>query len=110
MADLQEAVKKFASDLGAKVETFIADAENLEVKTYTTTTEGEDVLRAFTSVSFDGDTTVKVPVAEGGEINRAIWDLHQTMVQQAMANRVSMIESLGKAASTALQAVGIASE
>ena len=110
MANLQDAVKKFASDLAVKVETFIADIENLEVSTYTTSPDGEDTLRAFTSVSFDGDTTVKVPVGEGGEISKAIWDLHQAMVQQAMANRVSMIESLGKAASTALGAVGLASE
>ena len=110
MANLQEAVKKFASDLGAKVETFMSDVENLEVSTYTTTTDGVDTLRALTSVSFDGDTKIKVPVGEGGEINKVIWDLHQATVQQAMANRVAMIESVGKAAATALSALGITGE
>lgn len=65
----------------------------------------QDAVKKFAS-----DLAVKVPVGEGGGISKAIWDLHQAMVQQAMANRVSMIESLGRAASTALGAVGLASE
>ena len=126
MADLQEAVKKFASDLGEKVESFISDVSELEVRTYTTPadqaetfikgqadfaevlTEGKASLRAYTSVSFDGDTTVWVPTDASAEVNRGVWDLHQVIVEQAMANRTAMIETVGKAATSALKALGTA--
>jgi hypothetical protein len=110
MAELRDAVKKFSSDLAKKVEGFIADVENLEVNTYTTTTDGQEVLRAHTSVSFDGDMTVKVPLGEASEINTPLWELHQAMVQQAMINRAEMIAAVGEAAASALRALGIASE
>ena len=124
MADLQEAIKKFASDLGAKVESFISDVSELEVRTYSTPadqvetfvkgqadftevlTEGKASLRAYTSVSFDGDTTVWVPTDAAGQVNTQMWDLHQVIVEQAMANRTEMIEAVGKAATAALRALG----
>lgn len=106
MANLQEAVKKFASDLAVKVESFIADVEELEVRTYTTSVSGQDTLRALTTVSFDGDTVVKVPLDESGEMNKWVWELHQAMVQQAMTNRSKMIEAIGNAATAALKALG----
>jgi hypothetical protein len=109
MAELQDAVKKFARDLAAKVESFISDIETLEVSTYTTSA-GQETLCAYTSVAFDGDTTVKVPLEAGGEVNRAVWELHQAIVQQAMANRATMIQSIGEAAASALKALGIAGE
>lgn len=123
MADLQEAVKKFASDLADKMNTFMTDIGTLEVRTYTTPadqvatevkgkadfanilTEGKAVLRAYTSVAFDGDTTVWAPVDAAGEINVPVWNLHQVMVQQALENRAAMIKSLGEAAATALKAL-----
>lgn len=130
MADvtLQDAVKNFASDLAEKVNTFIQDVSELEVRTYTTPadqaetfvkgqadfaeilTEGKASLRAYTSVSFDGDTTVWAPTDAAGQINKPVWDLHQAIVEQAMANRTTMIEAMGKAASSALKALGAASE
>jgi hypothetical protein len=110
MAELRDAVKKFSSDLAEKVESFIADVEMLEVNTYTTAADGNETLRAHTSVSFDGDTTVKVPIGEGSEVSIALWELHQSIVQQAMANRAAMIQSLGEAAASALKALGIAGE
>jgi hypothetical protein len=124
MADLNEAIKKFASDLGSKVESFIEDVSELEVRTFTTPadqaetfikgqadfaeimTEGKVSLRAYTGVSFDGDTTVWVPVDASGAIDRGVWDLHQSIVEQAMANRTKMIEAVGKAAKSALEALG----
>jgi hypothetical protein len=122
MADLQEAVKKFASDLGDKIENFIGDVSSLEVRTYTTPAdqvetffesetelrdliEAKAALRAYTSVSFDGDTTIWIPTEETGEVNTAVWNLHQTIVEQAMANRTAMIEAVGKAAKSALNAL-----
>jgi len=123
MANLQEAVKKFSSDLGDKVENFISDVSELQVRTYTTPadqaetfvkgqadfaqilTEGKASLRAYTSVSFDGDTTIWVPTDESGQIDKSMWDLHQITVEQAMANRTKMIEAVGKAATAALAAL-----
>jgi len=124
---LQDAVKKFAGDLAKKVNSFITDVSELEVRTYTTPadqvesfvkgqadfteilTEGKVALRAYTKVSFDGDTTVWAPTDASGEVNKSVWELHQATVQQAMTNRTAMIESVGKAASSALKALGMAS-
>lgn len=128
MADLQEAVKKFASDLGEKVNSFISDVSELEVRTYTTPadqvetfvkgqadfaeilTEGKVALRAYTSVAFDGDTTVWVPTDVAGQVSKPVWDVHQAIVEQAMANRAAMIEAVGKAAAAALRALGATGE
>lgn len=127
MANLQEAVKKFANDLGDKVESFISDVSELEVRTYTTPadqaeafvkgqadfaeilTEGKASLRAYTSVAFDGDTTVWVPTDASGQVDKSMWNLHQVIVEQAMANRTNMIEAVGKAATAALSALGATS-
>ena len=123
MTDLNEAVKKFASDLGTKVESFIEDVSELEVRTFTTPadqaetfvkgqadfaeilTEGKASLRAYTGVSFDGDTTVWVPTDASGAVDREVWGLHQSIVEQAMANRTKMIEAVGKAAKATLSAL-----
>ena len=125
---LHDAVKKFASDLAEKVNTFVKDISELEVRTYTTPadqvetfikgqadfteilTDGKVALRAYTRVSFDGDTTVWVPTDASGEVNKSVWELHEAIVQQAIANRTDMIESVSKAASSALKALGLASE
>ena len=122
MADitLQEAVKKFAADLAQTVNTFIDDVSSLEVRTYTTPVDqaetfiaqgGADVavLQAYTRIAFDGDTTICVPTGEGGEINQAVWGLHQATVQQAMDNRTKMVQAVGEAAASALKALGMAS-
>jgi hypothetical protein len=124
---LQDAVKKFASDLAEKVNTFITDISELEVRTYTTPadqieipitgqvnfsdvmTEGKVALRAYTRVSFDGDTTVWAPMEASGEVNRSVWELHQSIVQQALRNRADMIQAIGDASASALKALGIAS-
>jgi hypothetical protein len=125
---LQDAVKKFASDLAAKVNTFVADIADLEVYTFTTppdqaatifkgpadianlSTEAKAALRAYTKVSFDGDTVVWVPTSASGEVDKSVWELHQAVVQQAMANRKAMIQSVGEAAASALSALRKASE
>ena len=122
MADitLQEAVKKFAADLAKTVNTFVDDVSSLEVRTYTTPADqaetfiaqgGADkgVLQAYTRIAFDGDTTTCVPTDEGGEINQAVWSIHQTTVQQSMDNRAKMVQAVGEAAASALKALGMAS-
>jgi hypothetical protein len=120
MSELQDAVKKYASDLAAKMNSFMEDISTLEVRTYTTPadqvptdlsgdkikTEGKAVLRAYTTIGLDGDTTVLAPTDAAGEVNAAIWELHQTMVQQALDNRATMIKTMGDAAAAALKALG----
>jgi hypothetical protein len=123
--NLVDAVKKFAADLAEKIDTFVDDASELEVRTYTTPpdqvaillqnradlkTEGQVVLRAYTRVAFDGDMSVCVPQDASGETNKAVWDLHQSIVEQAMANRATMIKAVGEAASSALKALGLANQ
>ena len=130
MADvtLQEAVQNFAGKLAATVNTFVEDVSNLEVRTYTTPadqvetfvkgkadfaeilTEGKAILRAFTRIAFDGDVTNWVPTDAGGQINNSIWDLHQETVDLALDNRARMIESVGQAAASALNALSAANE
>jgi hypothetical protein len=109
MAELKQAVLKFASDLAEKVESFVDDVAELKVQTYVKSAEG-DVLRAETTVSFNGDMVVVVPMDVSGEIDKSVWDLHRSMVQQAMVNRASMVQSVGDAAASALKAMGVASE
>jgi len=120
MSDLQDAVKKFASDLASKLNSFMEDISSLEVRTYTTPadqvptdlsgdkikTEGKAALRAYTAIGLDGDTTVLAPTDAAGEVNAAIWELHQTMVKQALDNRATMIQTMGDAAAAALKALG----
>ncbi len=120
MSELQDAVKKYAADLAAKLNSFMQDISTLEVRTYTTPadqvptdlssakiqTEGKATLRAYTTIGLDGDTTALAPLDAGGEINQAVWALHQEMVKQAMDNRVTMIKAIGDAAAAALKALG----
>ena len=117
---LADAVRKFAADLAEKIDTFVDDASELEVRTYTTPADQVETfiaqggvekaaLQAYTKIAFDGDTTMCVPAGEGGEINQAVWALHQAAVQQAMENRARMVQAVGEAAASALKALGMAS-
>ena len=120
MSELQDAVKKYAADLAGKLNSFMDDISTLEVRTYTTPadqvptdisgekikTEGKAVLRAFTAIKLDGDTTILAPTDAAGEVNATVWELHQTMVKQALENRTTMIKTMGEAAASALKALG----
>jgi len=121
---LQEAVRKFANDLAQKINTFVTDVSELEVYTFTTppdqiasvfkgqadiaalSTEAQAALRAYTKISFDGDMVVWAPTTATGEVNKSLWDMHQSMVQQALANRKAMLQAVGAAASSAFNALG----
>jgi hypothetical protein len=123
---LQEAVKKFTRDLAQKVNSFITDVSELEVRTFTTPadqvetfvkgkadfaeilTEGKVALRAYTKISFDGDTTVAAPTDPADQVNKSVWTIHETAVEQAMENRREMIKTIGEAAASALKALGVA--
>ncbi|MGC9399305.1 MAG: hypothetical protein ACP5HM_09215 [Anaerolineae bacterium] len=128
MANLQEAVRKFASDLAEQVETFVKDVSVLDVRTYTTphdqvqtfisgqpdvakaAGEGKIELRAFTQIRLDGDIDICVPQAEDGSVDKGVWDIHTQTVEQAMVNRAKMIETIGNAAAAALKAIQQAQE
>lgn len=122
MADLNEAVRAYASDLAEKIQSFIKDVSILEVRTYTSPsdqvqvliktkelddviTEGNVMLRAGTSITFDGDVTQLTPLDANGEINQALWQLHQQAVQQATQHRERMMIALGEAAASAIKAL-----
>jgi hypothetical protein len=120
MSELQDAVKKYAKDLAAMLNNFMQDISTLEVRTYTTTTdqvatdlsaakiktEGQAQLRAYSTISLDGDVTVLAPLDAAGEVSQSIWELHQATVKQALDNRATMIKTMGDAAAAALKALG----
>jgi hypothetical protein len=124
--DLRSAVSKFTSDLAAKAESFVNDITTLEVRTFTTPgkqlaslagggLEGpidasQMQLRAYTKINFDCDTTICLPVDENNQVDRSVWDMHQTMVDQALKSRQEMLRTMGDALSSALKALQLASE
>ena len=125
MADLNEAVRKYACDLADKINAFVQDVATLEVRTYTTPADqvqtlvntdsidkllaqGKVALRAGSSVTFDGDTNQLAPTDANGTIDQGLWAVHQQAVQQATAHRAQMLQALGDAAASALKALRIA--
>ena len=125
MADLNEAVRKYASDLADKINAFIQDVTTLEVRTYTTPADqvqtlvstdsldkmlaqGKVALRAGTSIGFDGDMNQLAPTDANGTIDQGVWAVHQQAVQQATEHRAQMLQALGEAAASALKALRIA--
>lgn len=122
--DLKASVQKFASELAEKIENFVTDISELEVRTYTITEgkfaavlddpkkkndrvlSGQGVqLRAYTRIAFDSDAIVCLPVNDSGQIDGAVWDMHQSMVNQALQNRATMLRTIGEAAASALDAL-----
>jgi hypothetical protein len=99
---------------------FVQDISTLEVRTYTTPAdqvatditaekikmEGKAVLRAYSTISLDGDVTVLAPTDAAGEVSLSVWELHQATVKQALENRATMIKTMGDAAAAALKALG----
>jgi len=126
--DLRRAVSKFTSDLAAKAESFVNDITTLEVRTFTTPSNqftllaGDGLnlegpidgthlqLRAYTKINFDCDTTICLPVDDNNQVDRSVWDMHQSMVDQALKHRQEMLRSMGDALSSALKALQLASE
>ena len=120
MSELQDAVKKYASDLAGKLNSFMEDISTLEVRTYTTPADqvptdipgtrsrprAKRRCAPTRTIGLDGDTTMLAPTDAAGEVNRVIWELHQTMVKQALENRATMIKTMGDAAASALKALG----
>ena len=101
-SDLKLAIEKFAKDLAAKAESFVDDISTLEVRTFTTpsaeitTLAGGELdladptlaqqlqLRAYTKIDFDCDTTICLPVEANDQVDRSVWDKHQTKVMSLL--------------------------
>ncbi len=87
--------------LGALLNRAIEDATSIEVKTYTSAAGGDATdpsaggarLRAFSRVSFDGDTETCVPLKEGGGVDSELWEIHKATVEQARADRARAIDA-----------------
>ncbi|MGC9467376.1 MAG: hypothetical protein ACP5HS_02175 [Anaerolineae bacterium] len=121
--DLKNAIEKFAKDLATKAETFVTDVSALEIRTFTTPSAqisnlaGVELdladpglvdklkLRAYTKVDFDCDTTICLPVDDNDQIDRSVWDIHQSMVNQALKSRETMLRAMGEALTSALEAL-----
>jgi len=120
--DLNGAVRDYAKALADQIQAFVKDMATLEVRTFTTPedqiqvlvkakniedilNEGNVLLRAGTSISFDGDFAQLTPTDASGAINTAVWELHQQAVQQATQHRERMLKALGEAAESTLRAL-----
>ncbi len=122
-SDLRKAIEKFTKDLASKAETFVSDISTLEVRTFTTPSAQIKMLadgglnlldpgladklrlRAYTRVDFDCDTTVCLPVDSNDQVDRIVWDIHQSMVSQALKTRETMLRTMGDALTSALEAL-----
>ncbi len=122
-SELTNAIEKFTKDLAGRAETFVRDISTLEVRTFTTPSAqiselaggeldlndpglaGKLQLRAYTKIDFDCDTTVCLPIDANDQIDRSVWDIHQSMVSQALKTRESMLRAMGEALVSALEAL-----
>jgi hypothetical protein len=122
-SELKNAIEKFTKDLAGRAETFVKDISTLEVRTFTTPSAqiaelagheldlndpglaGKLQLRAYTRIDFDCDTTVCLPVDANDQIDRAVWDIHQSMVIQALKTRETMLRAMGEALASAVEAL-----
>ena len=122
-SELRHAIEKFTKDLANKAESFVSDVTTLEVRTFSMPStqisllaDGElDLadqamadklrLRAYTKIDFDCDTTVCLPVDANDQIDRSVWDMHQSMVSQALQTRETMLRTMGDALVSALEAL-----
>ncbi|NTW00322.1 MAG: hypothetical protein HGA19_03335 [Oscillochloris sp.] len=104
---LTESLQEFADRLGETLKKAIEDASYLEVETYV----ADDLaqvnyragefsgaqLRAVTRMALDGDTQVIVPRRDN-QLDKELWAIHLSMVQQAQATRAEMIRTIAHAA------------
>ncbi|MFV9505673.1 MAG: hypothetical protein AB4911_14050 [Oscillochloridaceae bacterium umkhey_bin13] len=107
LGKLGESMREFAEQLATKLQGTLHNASNLEVATYVAETVDEAAfrdgdfsqasLRAFTSMSLDGDTRVIVPMNDMG-VDQELWAVHTAMVAQAQTNRTEMIKALAQIA------------
>lgn len=109
---LTTSIQQLAEQVTEALDKAIKDVTTLQVSTYVSETlndisyedsAGQDPfagakLRAVTRIGLDGDTRVIIPDARQ-DSDRAVWAMHQEMVERAQSNRTEMIrmavEALG---------------
>jgi hypothetical protein len=62
-------------------------------------------MRALTRIAFDGDVQVCVPEKDG-HIDRAVWDVHLSMVQAAQENRAAFLATMAELATKLIGMLG----
>ncbi len=102
LKQVQGNVQELINKLMETLKQVMDDITSLEIKTYVSDDvsgakyeKGEFTnaqLRAITRISLDGDVLNVVPES-GGELDRALWEVHLSMVQQAQANRAEMLKT-----------------
>ncbi|MEM9455025.1 MAG: hypothetical protein AAGF11_12665 [Myxococcota bacterium] len=100
-------LKGFVRKLGQTISNALEDVATLEVETHivadadeVTIAEGKPQgaqLRAYTKISFDGDTVLCLP-QRNGEIDQAVLELHMQMVERAQASRTQTMKTIIDAA------------
>jgi hypothetical protein len=111
--DLTDSLREFTDQLAKSLEKAATDITTLEVKTYTTDdlsavtaqSEGAARLRALTHIDFDGGMKVFVPQDRGGEVDRALWEVHLEMVREAQANRAQFLQAMAEMATNLLKSL-----
>lgn len=114
-ARLTVALQQFTDQLGKTLEQSVDNATSLQVSTYVSddltgvTYEkgrftGTAKLRAVTRLNLDGDMLVCVPETEG-VVDKNLWEIHLSMVQQAQVNRAEVIKAVTAAATGLLGAL-----
>ncbi|NJM07924.1 hypothetical protein HC891_19630 [Candidatus Gracilibacteria bacterium] len=112
--NLVKTLREFSTKLNDTMQQAIDNAATLEVKTYVADAV-EDVrfsdeevvggqLRALTRVALDGDTQVVVPT-RGDVLDEQLWEIHRSMVQQALTNRAEMVRAITAAAAGLFSAI-----
>jgi hypothetical protein len=112
--NLVNTLREFSTKLNTTMQKAIDNAATLEVKTYVAdaveeVSFAEDgvvgaQLRALTRVALDGDTQVVVPT-RGDVLDEQLWEIHRSMVQQALANRAEMVRAITAAAAGLFSAI-----
>jgi hypothetical protein len=113
-SSLAGSVGQFTSQLAKALSDAATEIATLKVRTYTTDDMNavsrsvkEDMdkakLRAMTTIAFDGDMQVYVPETATGEVDRALWQLHEQMVHEAQANRAQFLQAVAEMATNLLK-------
>lgn len=114
---LVQALVAVASQVGHALQAAIDDAVSLEVTTYvsddmngvsydagTRKLSGSVKLRALTRISIDGDMVICLPEKDG-QIDTAVWEMHNQMVERAQANRTALLKTAVSAVTGLLDAL-----
>lgn len=86
--------QEFAGKVYDKLASLLDDMTSLTVATYTINEAGQSVLRANTKIELDGDTTNQIPINSEGKLDEELLKQHQRTLDQARAERKSLVDAL----------------